>query len=54
MNFCSRSEKVAKRIAQIETQLSAMQKDSDKRTGRVDDPPEPRPPLMRKPFTECL
>lgn len=43
MNFGSRSEKVAKRIAQIETRLTAMQKDSDERTGRVDDPPVPRP-----------
>lgn len=57
MNFGSRSEKVAKRIAQIETRLTAMQKDSDERTGRVDDPPVPRPlrqTRTRKPFPESL
>lgn len=57
MNFGSRSEKVAKRIAQIEARLTAMQKDSDERTGRVDDPPVPRPlrqTRTRKPFPESL
>ncbi|QGY33167.1 IS66 family transposase, partial [Pantoea cypripedii] len=57
INFGSRSEKVAKRIAQIEAQLTAMQKDSDERTGRVDDPPVPRPlrqTRTRKPFPESL
>lgn len=57
LNFGSRSEKVAKRIAQIEARLTAMQKDSDERTGRVDDPPVPRPlrqTRTRKPFPESL
>ena len=57
MNFGSRSEKVAKRIAQIESRLQVMQKDSDERTGRVDDPPVPRPlrqTRTRKPFPESL
>lgn len=57
MNFGSRSEKVAKRIAQIETRLTAMQQESDERTGRVDDPPVPRPlrqTRTRKPLPESL
>lgn len=57
MNFGSRSEKVAKRIAQVEARLTAMQKDSDERTGRIDDPPVPRPlrqTRTRRPFPESL
>lgn len=57
MNFGSRSEKVAKRIAQIEVRLTAMQQESDARTGRVDDPPVPRPlrqTRTRRPFPESL
>lgn len=57
MNFGSRSEKVAKRITQTDARLTAMQKDSDARTGRVDDPPVPRPlrqTRTRKPFPESL
>ena len=54
MNFGSRSEKVILRITQIEARLTAMQKDSDARTGRVDDPQLPRQTRTRKPFTESL
>jgi len=48
---------VAKRIAKIEAKLTAMQKDSDESTGRVDDPSVPRPldqTRTRKPFPESL
>ncbi|XIV34243.1 transposase (plasmid) [Escherichia coli] len=38
MNFGSRSEKVSRRIAQMEADLKALQKESDTLTGRVDDP----------------
>ncbi len=38
MNFGSRSEKVSRRIAQMEADLSRIQKESDTLTGRVDDP----------------
>ncbi|APJ80057.1 transposase (plasmid) [Escherichia coli] len=38
MNFGSRSEKVSRRIAQMEDDLNRLQKESDTLTGRVDDP----------------
>lgn len=38
MNFGSRSEKVSRRIAQMEADLKVLQKESDTLTGRVDDP----------------
>ncbi len=38
MNFGSRSEKVSRRIAQMEADLKQLQKESDTLTGRVDDP----------------
>ncbi|MCS5780964.1 hypothetical protein LNP24_11420 [Klebsiella pneumoniae subsp. pneumoniae] len=38
MNFGSRSEKVSRRIAQMEADLNRLQKESDTLTGRVDDP----------------
>ncbi len=43
MNFGSRSEKVSRRIAQMEADLKALQKESDTLTGRVDDPAVQRP-----------
>ncbi|EIQ59478.1 transposase [Shigella dysenteriae 225-75] len=42
-NFGSRSEKVSRRIAQMEADLKALQKESDTLTGRVDDPAVQRP-----------
>jgi transposase len=53
MNFGSRSEKVSRRIAQMEADLKALQKESDTLTGRVDDPAVQRPlrqTRTRKPF----
>jgi hypothetical protein len=47
MNFGSRSEKVSRRIAQMEADLKALQKESDTLTGRVDDPAVQRP--LRQP-----
>ncbi|WP_251000273.1 hypothetical protein [Escherichia coli] len=38
MNFGSRSEKVSRRIAQMEADLNLLQQESDTLTGRVDDP----------------
>ena len=38
MNFGSRSEKVSRRIAQMEADLNRLQKESDTLTGRVYDP----------------
>lgn len=38
INFGSRSEKVSRRIAHMEADLKALQKESDTLTGRVDDP----------------
>ena len=55
MNFGSRSEKVSRRIAQMEADLNQLQKESDPLTGRVDDPAVQRPlyqPRTRKPFPE--
>lgn len=43
MNFGSRSEKVSRRIAQMEADLNQLQKESDTLTGRVDDPAVQRP-----------
>lgn len=43
MNFGSRSEKVSRRIAQMEADLNRLQKESDMLTGRVDDPAVQRP-----------
>jgi transposase len=57
MNFGSRSEKVSRRIAQMEADLMALQKESDEITGRVDDPEVQRPLRQirtRKPFPESL
>ncbi len=39
MNFGSRSEKVSRRIAQMEADLNRLQKESDTLTGRVDGNP---------------
>jgi transposase len=53
MNFGSRSEKVSRRIAQMEADLKALQKESDTLTGRVDDPAVQRPlrqTRIRRPF----
>ncbi|EKO1034750.1 IS66 family transposase [Escherichia coli] len=57
MNFGSRSEKVSRRIAQMEADLSRLQKESDTLTGRADDPAVQRPlrqTRTRKPFPESL
>ncbi|EHH6606152.1 IS66 family transposase [Escherichia coli] len=57
MNFGSRSEKVSRRIAQMEADLNLLQQESDTLTGRVDDPAVQRPlrqTLTRKPFPESL
>ena len=57
MNFGSRSEKVSRRIAQMEASLKALQQESDTLTGRVDDPAVQRPlrqTRTRKPFPESL
>lgn len=43
MNFGSRSEKVSRRIAQMEADLNRLQKESDTLTGRVYDPAVQRP-----------
>ncbi len=53
MNFGSRSEKVSRRIAQMEADLNRLQKESDTLTGRVYDPAVQRPlrqTRTRKPF----
>jgi transposase len=53
MNFGSRSEKVSRRIAQMEADLNRLQKESDTLTGRVDDPAVQRTlrqTRTRKPF----
>ena len=57
MNFGSRSEKVSRRIAQMEADLNQLQKESDILTGRVDDPAVQRPlrqTRTRRPFPESL
>ncbi|VUS72612.1 hypothetical protein SB6422_05789 [Klebsiella huaxiensis] len=57
MNFGSRSEKVSRRIAQMEADLNRLQKESDALTGQVDDPAVQRPLRQtrpRKPFPESL
>lgn len=57
MNFGSRSEKVYRRIAQMEADLKALQKESDTLTGRVDHPAVQhslRQTRTRKPFPESL
>ncbi|EPQ5852423.1 IS66 family transposase [Klebsiella pneumoniae] len=57
INFGSRSEKVSRRIEQMEADLKALQKENDTLTGRVDDPAVQRPlrqTRTRKPFPESL
>lgn len=57
MNFGSHSEKVSRRIAQMEADLNRLQKESDALTGREDDPTVQRPLRQtrpRKPFPESL
>ncbi|MEC9585026.1 IS66 family transposase, partial [Escherichia coli] len=57
MNFGSRSEKVSRRIAQMEADLNRLQKESNTLTGRVYDPAVQRPlrqTRTRKPFPESL
>lgn len=57
INFGSRSEKVSRRIAQMEADLNRLQTESDELTGRVDDPAVQRPlrqTRTRKPFPESL
>ena len=57
MNFGSRSEKVSRRIAQMEADLNRLQKESDTLTGRVYDPAVQRPLRQTrtpKPFPESL
>ncbi|EEK7631181.1 IS66 family transposase [Salmonella enterica subsp. enterica serovar Newport] len=57
MNFGSHSEKVSRRIAQMEADLNQLQKESDTLTGRVNDPAVQRPlrqTRTRKPFPESL
>lgn len=57
MNFGSRSEKISRRIAQMEADLTRLQTESDTLTGRVDDPEVQRPlrqTRTRKPFPESL
>ncbi len=51
MNFGSRSEKVSRRIAQMEADLNRLQKESDALTGRVDDPTVQRPLRQTPPQT---
>lgn len=55
MNYGSPSEKVSRRIAQMEADLKTLQKESDTLTGRVDDPSiqrQLRQTRTRKPFPE--
>lgn len=57
MNFGSRSEKVSRRIAQMEADLNRLQEESDTLTSRVDDPAVQSPlrqTRTRKPFPESL
>lgn len=57
MNFSSRSEKVSRRISQMEADLNRLQAESDTLTGRVDDPEVQRPlrqTRTRNPFPESL
>ncbi|WP_171963600.1 IS66 family transposase zinc-finger binding domain-containing protein, partial [Escherichia coli] len=57
MNFGSRSEKVSRRIAQMEADLNLLQQESDTLHCRVDDPAVQRPlrqTRTRKPFPESL
>ncbi len=57
MNFGSCSEKVSRRIVEMEADLNRLQTESDTLTGRVDDPAVQRPlrqTRARKPFPEEL
>lgn len=57
MNFGRRSEKVSRRIAQMEADLKVLQKESDTLTGRVDDPEVQRSlrqTRTRRPIPESL
>lgn len=57
MNFGSRSEKVSRRIAQMEADLNRLQQESDTLTSRVDDSAVQRPLRQtrpRKPLPESL
>lgn len=57
MNFGSRSEKVSRRIVQMEADLKVLQKESDTLTGRVDDQKVQhslRQTRTRRPFPESL
>lgn len=54
MNFGSRSEKVSRRIAQMEADLNRLQKESDTLTGRVYDPAVQRPLRQTRPRTSGI
>ncbi len=54
MNFGSRSEKVSRRIAQMEADLNLLQQESDTLTGRVDDPAVQRPLRQTAPANRSL
>lgn len=54
MNFGSRSEKVSRRIAQMEADLNRLQKESDTLTGRVYDPAVQRPCVRPAPVSRSL
>jgi transposase len=54
MNFGSRSEKVSRRIAQMEADLNRLQKESDTLTGRVDDPAVQRTCVRPAPANRSL
>ena len=54
MNFGSRSEKVSRRIAQMEADLNRLQKESNTLTGRVYDPAVQRPLRQTRPVSRSL